>query len=153
MNFRKTSKRPLAPPTPPALVSESNVTFFSGVTKICNEIFWIEVTHPPPPPPFRKFITFPSQIHPINLQGNLLDRKWTPPPLEVFQKIIHFCERGRPLALQQTARPCQLTHSATFGFWHTKSYPGDLWPFRHLIATFKTWPRQKLKKYNVYFAC
>ena len=47
----------------PPLVSENNVAFFPGGTKICNEIFRIGVTPPHPLEVFRKIIQILESGH------------------------------------------------------------------------------------------
>ena len=78
MNFWKSSKRPLTPP--PRAFFGKNVAIF------CYENFW-NGKDPP---------KLASQMLKI-LQRNFLDRKWPPPPLELFQKFIDNGTPRRPL--------------------------------------------------------
>ena len=101
MNFRKTSKQPLTPPT---LFSENNVALFA------TKFFGVQWPHP---------FSLPKNRNKIFRIGNDLP----PPSSEVFRKFIKFGPGRRPLwTLLSTVVPsfCSNSHcfSITVLFFH-----------------------------------
>ena len=113
MFFWKTPKRPLTPPPSPFLEITLRF-FFAKVCKYaltCVNLQWNFLDWRCSRPPLLPFLDIFSKIYDQNipfwnqknLQCNFLDRKWPPPPSEVFQKNIHFRESSHPLAAEVTS--------------------------------------------------